>query len=450
MKLPEKFIEKYKKILNEEFDAFIQSFQSERSYGLRINRLKCQEITNHPYLLRILKKNPLVSLGYYYDKTESPGKHPYHHAGVYYIQDPSAMMVVENADILEGDIVFDMCAAPGGKSTHILSKLNSTGLLISNEISKSRAKVLSENIERMGGKQMVVLSCDPLKLNAEFDGYFDKVIVDAPCSGEGMFRKEEKMAFEWNEEKVLSCSNIQLDLLNKAHVLTKENGIIIYSTCTYSPEENENTIDAFLKQHPDCLLLPTIKSVGISDGLTPKLKNCSRFYPHLFSGEGHFIAKIKKTAPNSIPKLTTSKSLIRASREANALFSQFSNQFLINFETSSIFQFNDHLYSLNAPQHPSLDSLQIVRYGLHLGQIKKQRFEPSHSLALALKKEQAKYVVNFSSEDPHVLKYLRGETIPLTGNNQYTLITVDGFSLGWAKHVDGVLKNHFPKGLRIM
>ncbi len=450
MKLKDEFIDKYNSLLNEEFIDFINGFSLPRSHGLRLNTLKCDSIENNEYLKSILKKHPLVEYGYYYEEDAHPGRHPYHHAGVYYIQDPSAMMVVENASITQGDIVFDMCASPGGKSTHILSKLNNTGLLITNEINFKRAKILSENIERMGAKNALIISEDPLKLNKEFNGFFDKVIVDAPCSGEGMFRKDEEAVADWSLEKVRSCSIIQKALLDKAYELVKENGIIVYSTCTFAPEENEEVIDYFLKNHPDLELLPTIKNKQIKDGLD-EYHLCSRFYFHYFNGEGHFIAKIRKNATSETYKKTKANSLKKATRDQIQLLKEFTDTYLKDFTIDSeIYNFNQHLYALfYNGEIPNLDNISIERYGLHLGEIKKNRFEPSHALALSLKPQQVKNVINFDSNSSEVIKYLSGETINYPGNKHFTLITVDHFSLGWVKQVDSVLKNYYPKGLRI-
>lgn len=449
MKFKSEFIEKYQKLFNEKFHEFIKGFSKPKTYGLRLNSLKCANFQYYPYLKKLLTPNPLVENGFYYDKKLEPGKHPYHHAGVYYIQDPSAMMVIENADIKENDIVFDMCAAPGGKSTHILSKLNHSGLLISNEINFKRAKILSENIERMGAKNTIIISADPLNLTSEFNGFFDKVIVDAPCSGEGMFRKNQEAVDDWSYEKVLKCATIQKKLIDCAYRLVKDEGIIIYATCTFAPEENEEVIEFIMNKYPNLELMPTIKTKAIENGLG-KCIDCSRFYFHKFNGEGHFIAKLKKHEPTSTIPKTKTKSLQKATKNQIQLFREFCDKYLQNFTIDSeIYNFNQHLYTLNYQDIPNLDKINILRYGLYLGEIKKNRFEPSHALALALKPEQVKNIINFESESDEIISYLRGETIYYPGNKHYTLITVDGFPLGWVKQVNDVLKNYYPKGLRI-
>lgn len=450
MKLKSEFINKYQKLFKDNFDEFINSFNLPRTYGLRINSLKCEDYENYPYLKKMLTPNPLVENGFYYDKDLKPGIHPYHYAGVYYIQDPSAMMVIENADIKPHDIIFDMCAAPGGKSTHILSKLNNTGLLIANEINKKRAKILSENIERMGAKNAIVISSNPLDLSEEFTGFFDKVIIDAPCSGEGMFRKDIEAVNDWSEDKVHYCSRIQKELIDVAYRLVKKNGVIIYSTCTFSPEENEAVIEYILNKYPSIELLPTIKTENIADGLG-KFTKCSRFYFHKFNGEGHFIAKLKRHDTKLKINTTKSKSLQQATKMQIQLLNDFIHKYLNDFTIiGPIYNFNQHLYTLDFYGNiPNLDKINIIRYGLHLGEIKKNRFEPSHALALALKPKQVKYVIDFNSNSEEITKYLHGETISYPGNNHFTLITVDGFSIGWAKNVDNVLKNYYPKGLRI-
>ncbi|NLG82263.1 MAG: NOL1/NOP2/sun family putative RNA methylase [Bacilli bacterium] len=451
MKLPNDFISRYQAIFKDEFEAFIKGFDLPRSYGLRINPFKCPDISTNPYLSSILRKNPLVEDGYYYDEIVKPGLHPYHFAGVYYIQDPSAMMVVENADIKPGEVVFDMCGAPGGKSTHILSKLQDKGLLITNDILPKRAKVLSENIERWGRSNSIVISTDPTQLKDEFYGYFDKVIVDAPCSGEGMFRKDPEIIENWSVKKIKACSLVQRSLLDAAYNLVKENGIIIYSTCTFAPEEDEEVLAYFLEKYPDLELLPTIKGEGIQDGLG-EYKACSRFYFHRFNGEGHFIAKIRKTSPTPTYRKSKSKSLKPIIKEQQALLNEFIDCCLTDFSLNyPIYEFNNHLYTLETDEQvPNLDGINILRYGLHLGEVKKDRFEPSHALALRLSKDQVKHYVDFPHDSKEIRQYLKGETITYPGNNHFTLITVDGYSLGWAKHVDSLLKNYYPKGLRIV
>lgn len=453
--LPKAFEDKFKNLLGKEYEEFKNAINDKRYRGLRINTNKVTDIKKFKFLVDNLEKIPFVENGFYYNKDLKIGLHPFHYAGMYYIQEPSAMMVIENADIKPGNVVLDLCAAPGGKSTQIVQYLKGEGLLISNELVSKRARILEENVERMGISNCIILNENSENLSKVFQNYFDKIIVDAPCSGEGMFRKQSDAKKLWSEKVVYNCASIQKELIRDAYTMLKEDGILIYSTCTFSPEEDEQIISDFINEYPDMEILPTIKGSGIKDGKpewstgNKDLKLTSRYWFHHFKGEGHFIAKLKKTSgTNKRSKRKQSKSLVKANNIELKVFNDFISSTLKNINILyKIYSFNGHLYTLETNEEiPNLDKLRIKRYGLYLGECKKNRFEPSHALAMYLNKDQVINVVNFDSESSEVRQYLNNHTLQYESNIKgYALVTVDNISLGWGKLVDNYLKNHFPK-----
>nr|WP_133628801.1 RsmF rRNA methyltransferase first C-terminal domain-containing protein [Fonticella tunisiensis] len=452
MKLPHDFTNKMKELLGEEYDEFIKSYDSPRSYGLRINTLKI----NIDDFLKITPFNlegiPWAEEGFYYAEDDRPGKHPHHECGLYYIQEPSAMAAGTLLAPQPGERVLDLCAAPGGKSTHIASKLQGQGFLLSNEINQSRARVLSQNIERMGIKNCVVTNESPGRLAQRFKGYFHRILVDAPCSGEGMFRKDETAVKEWSLENVLHCAIRQDEILDSAAEMLMPGGILLYSTCTFSPEENEKTIEKFLKKHSEFSIQEVHPYTGFesgrpewSDSRNPKLRRSIRLWPHKLRGEGHFIAVLRKTDGEDSPKPKVKRKQV--DKQYLKDYYDFANKYLNIVPEGEFIIFGDNLYIV-PEEMLSLDGLRVVRPGLHLGTIKKNRFEPSHALALSLKASEAKNNVFLDSSSKETLLYLKGESIKLQCSDGWNLVNVDGYSLGWGKAVSGTLKNHYPKGLR--
>lgn len=454
MVLPQDFKDKMKCLLKDEFDDFLKGYDKDNFYSLRINTLKAD-------ISDVLDKNifsfsPVkwCPTGFYYPGDERPGRHSYHHAGVFYIQEASAMAVVECADIHHGHKVLDLCAAPGGKSTQIAAKLGGTGLQVSNEIVPNRAKILSQNIERMGISNAIVTNESPEKLEKVFPDFFDRIIVDAPCSGEGMFRKDPQVAKEWSLSQIEVCANRQGYILESAHKLLAEDGIMVYSTCTFSPEENEMAVEKFMSNHPEYLLIkPEVHkhfTAGIpewSESKNPDLEKTMHLFPHKIDGEGHFIAVLKKTSGNvskvKMAKNTADKKLLQP-------YFDFEKKFLKSISFGNFTMFGENLYAM--PQGtPDLSKVKVLRCGLHLGEIRKGRFEPSHSLAIALKKENVKQFVSYPCDSGEMLSYLKGETLQTDENFKgWCLVCTDGYSVGWTKVSDGTMKNHYPKGLRIM
>lgn len=428
MNLPEKFLDDMKIILKDEFDDFIKSYEDKKTSGIRINTLKIDKETFLNLNLCKLTQISWCDEGFYYDESFKAGKNPLHEAGAYYIQEPSAMSVVPLLDIKENDKVLDLCASPGGKSTYILSKLNNTGVLVSNEINSGRIKALGENLERFGSKNTIITNSDSKSLKKVFEGYFDKVVIDAPCSGQGMFRKDEFAIKDWSYEKVLECQNIQKEIIKDGYDMLKKDGILVYSTCTFSKEENEDVIEGFLNENPKA-----------------KLIEMKRLWPHKIKGEGHFACKIKKCDD----KENNTKNLKLKDITKNIKdYKEFETKFL-NVELEGNFELKGENLYLVPNNFPDTKDLKVLRRGLFLGTLKKNRFEPSHSLSHYLKSSDAKNIENFKLDSDYSLDYLRGNTINTSKSRGWVLVCIENIPLGWAKESNGILKNHYPKGLRI-
>jgi NOL1/NOP2/sun family putative RNA methylase len=455
--LPEEFLMRMRQMLGEEYPAFLESYDMPRAQALRVNPLKgtCEGFQKWaPFALEPVAWEPC---GFYYEAQDTPGKHPCHEAGVYYIQEPSAMAPAAYLDAQPGEKILDLCAAPGGKSTQIAAAMRGQGLLVSNEIHPARAKILSENIERMGIRNCLVTNESPQALAGIFKSYFNRIMVDAPCSGEGMFRKNEEAAGEWSPENVLLCADRQLEILSCAASMLRPGGRIVYSTCTFAPEENEGVVSRFLRNYPEFSICETKKYEGMASGRAEwtehpaeGLEHTIRLFPHKLRGEGHFLAVLQKAG--SVPEDYSGfcangveKGMQR--RDAKEYFA-FQEQFLkVDFD-GNLLRFGEQLY-LAPPEMPALKQIRVLRPGLHLGTLKKNRFEPSHALALALKPQDVRYAWGLDSDGPQVRAYLNGLTLQADGEKGWYLITVDGYSLGWGKLAGGVMKNHYPKGLRI-
>lgn len=450
--LPMAFTKRMQEMLGEEYPEFLQSYEEPKKQSLRVNPLKGKKenfLENCPFSL-----TPVAweENGYYYEETDRPGKHPYHEAGVYYIQEASAMVPVTYLAPKPGELVLDLCAAPGGKSTQIAAAMQGEGLLICNEIHPARAKILSENIERMGVRNALVVNHSPDELVKHFQGYFDRILVDAPCSGEGMFRKNDDATTEWSPENVQKCGERQDEVLMFAAQMLAPGGRLVYSTCTFAPEENEGSISRFLKEHPEFTLIPVEKREGMASGNpawtekgAEEVIHTIRLWPHKIKGEGHYVAVLQKEGilPAHSLKYGCEKGI---SEKECKEYMDFKKEYLKTDLKGTLLKFGEQLYL--APEGiPLLKGLKVLRPGLHLGTLKKNRFEPSHSLALALKLEEASQREELTSGDLTVEIYLNGQTFATTKKG-WCLITVDGYSIGWGKGAGGIMKNHYPKGLR--
>ena len=550
--LPEQFTNRMKEMLKEEYEDFAACYGNDHAHSLRINPLKgTKEQYNQTSVFK--EREPLKEQvaweenGFYYEDSLQPGKHPFHEAGVYYIQEASAMAPAsickgaepnfvnyadakktgtkndtegqrekKNADDFRffGERILDLCAAPGGKSTQMAAAMAGRGILFSNEIHPARAKILSENIERMGIVNDIVLNHDPKVLAERFPSYFHRILVDAPCSGEGMFRKNEEAVNQWSLENVKLCAQRQEEILECAYTMLMGGGILVYSTCTFAPEEDEDMIVHFLTEHPDMKLLPVPLVGGMEPGLMmseslmkllqnqeqseknttydteerirKELQKTVRLWPHKVKGEGHFAALLQKEGAACLMmndremnrnsdsnrgegfsvmwnssrsqdkegektgKHKRKGNMKDSSFQAIAAFEQFEAQTLNpswreGKEGASYLTFGDQLY-LVPEGTPELHGLKVLRPGLHLGTFKKDRFEPSHALALSLKSKDVKDAIDLSVED--ALKYIEGYTFPAEKRKGWCLVTVEGYSLGFGKAAGGSLKNHYPKGLR--
>ena len=469
--LPVDFCDRMKKMLGDEYEAFIASYEKPKFQSLRLNPLKGDSqdfFEKNPFNL---KKVPWTTNGYYYSEEDFPGKHPYHEAGVYYIQEPSAMAPAEYLEAKPGERILDLCAAPGGKSTQIACSMQGKGLIVCNEIHPVRAKILSENVERMGVRTAIVTNETPQRLADHFEDYFDRILVDAPCSGEGMFRKNEEACTEWSLLNVELCAARQDEILDCAASMLRPGGRLVYSTCTFAPAENEGSISRFLAKHEEFEIVPIDKkALGIPEGCdgipgcvekpAPGITGTLRLWPHKLRGEGHYAAVLQKkgelpegyqpvsaTGPEKgIPAKNLTKDWAEYFNFAKETFSEEQTiKAGLCTAGEGFLAFGDNLYRM-PERMPGVKGLKVLRPGLHLGTLKKNRFEPAHALALALRPEDVKHVWKLSVEE--AAAYLKGQTFSAEGEKGWYLICVDGCSLGWGKLAGGVMKNHYPKGLR--
>ena len=425
--LPELFFERMKRQLGDEYPAFLASLDRPRAVALRFNPLKGEA----PALPFVKEPVPWETMGFYYDPDARPGLHPYHEAGVYYLQEASAMAPVQLLDPPPGERVCDLCAAPGGKTTQIAGRMAGEGFLLCNEINPKRAKILSRNIERMGVANALVTNEHPQRLAERFPGFFDRVLIDAPCSGEGMFRKEEAAVTDWSPETVEMCARRQAEILHSGAALVRPGGRLVYSTCTFAPEEDEMAVATFLEEHPE--FEPETVDAPWFD--------CSgsgmyRMWPHKLLGEGHFAAVLRKKGEEAAdgdgcPGQKLPKEWLSFAKDLD-----------IRLPEGKAIVFGQSLYW--APTElPDLRGLKVERAGLELGILKKDRFEPAHALALWLR--TCGRIVDLRLPEADI--YMQGNVLP-TCQKGWCLVTVGGYSLGWGKGDGQQLKNHYPKGLR--
>ena len=427
--LPEGFLKRIEKQLGQEYPQYLAALELPRAVALRFNPLKGEA----PTLPFVTEPVPWEAMGFYYDPEARPGLHPYHEAGVYYLQEASAMAPVTLLDPQPGERVCDLCAAPGGKTTQIAGKMAGEGFLLCNEINPKRAKILSRNMERLGVANGLVTNEHPQTLADRFAGFFDRVLIDAPCSGEGMFRKEEAAVTDWSQETVEMCAHRQQEILHSGAALVRPGGRLVYSTCTFAPEENEMAVAEFLKLHPE--FAP--EKID-APWFTPTENGGFRLWPHKLRGEGHFAAVLRKTG-TAEPEGAVAKG-----QPLPEQWNVFAKQLGISLPEGKAILFGQSLYW--APMDlPSIERLRVLRPGLELGEVKKDRFEPAHALALWLK--DAENTIDLPSDSPLLQAYMHGEAIPAKVKG-WCLVRTDGYSIGWGKGDGNVLKNHYPKGLR--
>ena len=513
MDLPQEFLVRMKDMLGEEYDDFLRTYEEPRRFGLRVNTLKIsveEFIRLAPFHLTRI---PWIENGFYYEKEDDPARHPFYFAGLYYLQEPSAMTPANILPVTPGEYVLDLCAAPGGKATALAAKQQGQGLLVANDISASRAKALLKNLEVFGVKNSFVTNAVPVKLAEQFPETFDKILVDAPCSGEGMFRKDMANAKAWSPEKVEACAKIQRDITQQAVKMLRPGGLMLYSTCTFAPEENEGTIAYLLNQCPEMELLDipwqdgfvhgdarfldlikgrdtetecTLQEAGVWDDDAQKvgmwldedaarqnslgLEKCVRIFPHKMGGEGHFLALLKKKGElPGIHQKSPGRSA-KLSKEEEKILREFlrdvrgGDHMMPGVSASEAFASPDicleqievrNSQAYFIPEPPRIKGkIPFLRNGLYLGEIKKNRFEPSQSFAMALKKEECVSVIDFPYEDERVRRYLCGETVEVDDRKPckekgWQLVCVNGYPLGWGKLVNGTLKNKYHPGWRM-
>lgn len=486
--LPEAFQRRIQSQLGTEYADFIESLEGERHRALRVNPLKgggsasaARErfLTLSPWRLEPV---PWEEDGFYYTR-EEPGRHPWHEAGAYYIQEPSAMAPVAFLGAGPGERVLDLCAAPGGKSTQIAGRMQGKGLLVSNEIHPQRARILSENVERLGIRSCLVLNESPERLAEIFPDYFDRILVDAPCSGEGMFRKNENAGEEWSPENVEQCAARQDGILDCAVAMLRPGGRLVYSTCTFAPREDEGSVSRLLCRHPEMEILDPVTCMALDSSVgagrlpesvcpateaakrltawgfapgrpewaeipAPGIEKTLRLWPHRLRGEGHYLAALQKGGSQMPGEVRSLYGTERGIPEKECReYLEFAADTLTERPEGIYLRFGEQLY-LAPKDMPALKGLRVLRPGLHLGTLKKNRFEPSHALALALRPEEARRCCPVG--DGKAAAYLGGQTFPFDGEKGWYLVTVDGYSLGWGKLAGGIMKNHYPRGLRKM
>lgn len=486
MKLPEKFLENMKALLKgAEYDDFIKSYDGTRYFGIRANTLKIAEnklpkITKG--IINTEKKIPWCNEGYYYTDGQ-PGRSALYHAGVYYIQEPSAMYPGGNVPVKEGDFVLDLCAAPGGKSTQVAARLNGTGLIVSNDISEERTKALVKNIQMAGVVNSIVTNETPEKLSERFENYFDVIITDVPCSGEGMFRKDEEAVAQWESYKAERCRKMQDEILYYADKMLKKGGILSYSTCTFTPKENEETLRAFIAEHNEYYLLDAPKVGGVQSGFD-EFEKASRLWPHKVEGEGHFTAFLKKGEAEEAEIDDNA----RKNRDKKQKKQRIESYKLLNSAPIELREYYDNYMTCEVPdgfyytmgtnlyylpvKPPIIDGLKVPMAGLHMGSVQYGEFKMSHRLALTLKPEDFNFYAVFDCDSERVSRYLKGETIEITEADSFfaygteyssDVLAAENirgnvavcikaareiFVLGLGSLTGTVIKNLYPKGWR--
>lgn len=456
--LPDAFLSRMKAQLGSDFAAFVASYDRPPSIGLRVNTLKLS-----PEQFAAIAPVPLtpiswVPAGFTVPPHSRLGKHPYYAAGLYYLQDPAAQAVAELMDPQPGETVLDLAAAPGGKTTHIAALMKGRGLLVANDIKPNRARDLARNIERWGARNVVITNESPARMAKHFGPYFDRVLVDAPCSAEAVFRREPGDRDRWQPKLVDSCAVQQDAIMQDAARLVRPGGYLVYATCTFAPAEDEGSLARFLNNHPDFELVSPPSFAGFdrgrpdwlgTDNPTFKLERAVRLWPHKAPGEGHFIAVLRRSSSAPIQPVTLEPLHPAPIPKAAADdFTKFSAQTL-DWQPfkERLALMGSYLYLL-PDDLPDLKGLRLVHWGWWLGTSKKNRFEPSHSFAMGLQAQDVILKIPLSAQDPDLMRYLRGEVLSSSGPDGWVLVMVDGYPLGWGKRVQGRLKSHLPSWLR--
>jgi len=495
MKLPAEFTERLQLQLGSDgVSAYAESLEKNLSHALRVNRLKLdtEEFDRvSPFALRPV---PWCENGFYYDADrDQPSRHPFYYAGLYYLQEPSATLPAALLPVKPGNRVLDLCAAPGGKSTELAAKLAGKGFLLANDISATRCKALIKNLELFGVRNAVVTAETPERLSARFPDFFDRILIDAPCSGEGMFRKSQAMVNDWTKEKPTEYAALQREILDFAIKMLRPGGMILYSTCTFAPEEDEGSVQ-YLLTHPIAVeknlhLVAVPEYPGfmpghpewIPDGM-PELAKTVHLFPYLVEGEGHFAALFVsdiRDAENASAALSETELDPDTENDPEAEcdlkvdfdpeedrnnrlriqklcpeFAAFAEN-MTRVPPAQELKLKEGYLSWIASDIPDLKGLRVMRQGLYLGEVKKNRFEPSQALAMALSKDEFRNTISLSPADDRVIRYLKGETIFLTEEEEeitsdgWILILIDRYPLGFGKLNRGSIKNRYLPGWRM-
>ncbi len=453
MEIPASFLERMEELLGEEYPAFAASMEEKHHTGLRVNtgRLTAEELQKAvPFALEAV---PWVKNGFYYEEEDRVTHHPAYYAGLYYIQEPSAMIPASILPVKPGDRVLDLCAAPGGKATELAARLNGEGLLLANDISASRAKALLKNLELFGVSNCMVSAEEPENLAEAYPEFFDKILIDAPCSGEGMFRRDSGMVRDWLERGPAYYAPIQKRLLELGVRMLAPGGYLVYSTCTFSEEEDEGQIRGLLEAHPELSLVRPGWQEGFSEGLS--LKECVRIWPHRAKGEGHFAALLQKrgeegrrgpAAPGDTGKKLRPVQEEKLDGEARSFIGLLPERLK---QGGQLFLLEDQLYLI--PVDGLRRGIHYLRTGLSLGTVKRGRFAPSQALAMALKKEEFPAALDLEFTDERLLRYLKGETISMEDEQAkgWILLCAGGYPVGWGKAGGGTVKNKYCRGWRM-
>ncbi|MFN8498871.1 MAG: RsmF rRNA methyltransferase first C-terminal domain-containing protein [Anaerolineae bacterium] len=456
MDTPPIFAERMRRLLGPQAEAFLASLDRPPFTGLRVNTLKLSPNALRDLVPWPLDPVPWCEAGFIVAGEGQPGRHPYHAAGLYYVQEPSAMAPAQALAPRPGELVLDLAAAPGGKATQLAALMGDSGLLVANEVEASRRGPLAANLERWGARSAVISGEWPQRLVERWGAVFDRVLVDAPCSGEGMFRKSEAAVAQWSEKLVQGCALRQRNLLAAAAALVRPGGSLAYSTCTFAPEEDEDVIARFLDTHPDFALEP-IHLPAIARGrpewatanVRAELAGAARLWPHLVPGEGHFVALLRKVSGTLAPARPAHSP--PAPRPAVRLWREFAARLAADPAADRPLALHgSRLYAV--PDTLPLDGLHVARPGLWLGDVRGDRFEPSHALALALRPAElrgaALPILDLAPDDARLARYLQGHPLEEAGEAGWLLITVSGFPIGWGRRAQGIIKNAYPKGLR--
>ncbi len=484
--LPEKFLKTMQDILGDEYESFLSEFDDRRHFGLRVNTSKISKEEFERIAPFHLTPIPWIENGYFYEKDDNPARHPFYMAGLYYLQEPSAMTPASRLPVKPGEKVLDLCAAPGGKATALAANLKGEGLIVANDINTARARALLRNIELFGIRNSFITNEAPHILAEKFPEYFDKIMVDAPCSGEGMFRKNPLVVDAWLEKGPEYFSNLQKDIIVNASDMLKPGGTMYYSTCTFSPLENEATISWLLKERPDMEVIPMEEYEGFSEGLNtfqdiefdPSCRMTRRIWPHHMSGEGHFLALLHKKGESVEEEITykknkkakkgkkggkNAKGNASGTREQKVILEEFFS--LLKGKIGQQIDYahtevrGDKVYYV--PDASLVDKgVHFLRNGVYLGDMKKNRFEPSQPFALVMSKGDFANSLDFAQDDPRLESYFHGETLAVDDiiagkkekgekvSNGWYLVTVEGYPLGFGKLAGTTLKNKYPAGWR--